>query len=270
MLRPLASTAPESSSPSSIPESILPIPYCRASCCRAMTLFMTCPALRASGSTSQPRIRRLSRSPRRFPATKNTVAMVSQSTAAILDQSTAAILDYNNLPHAFGHCTMVAGIVHLVAPSAQILPLKAFSGDGTANLSNILRAVYFAADKCRPGHQHELYADRAFGRTRESNSICCKQGRDLRGGGGEYGSAWPGKSGKPFSCAGCQRLHRIWMCAACFRAMARGFSWPHPARVWLLPIQAHELCGGHGNVVQFSSRRRCWSLVTAVCATSRR
>jgi subtilisin family serine protease len=81
-----------------------------------------------------------------LPATKNTVAMVSQSTAAILDQSTAAILDYNNLPHAFGHGTMVAGIVHLVAPSAQILPLKAFSGDGTANLSNILRAVYFAAD----------------------------------------------------------------------------------------------------------------------------
>jgi len=80
------------------------------------------------------------------PATKDTVAMVSQSTAAILDQSTAAILDYNNLPHAFGHGTMVAGAVHLAAPTAQILPLKAFSGDGTANLSDILRAVYYAAD----------------------------------------------------------------------------------------------------------------------------
>jgi subtilisin family serine protease len=79
-------------------------------------------------------------------ATKNTVAMVSQSTAAILDQSTAAILDYNNLPHAFGHGTMVAGVVHLAAPSAQIMPLKAFSGDGTANLSDILRAIYYAAD----------------------------------------------------------------------------------------------------------------------------
>lgn len=80
------------------------------------------------------------------PATKDTVAMVSQSTAAILDQSTAAILDYNSLPHAFGHGTMVAGVVHLAAPTAQILPLKAFSGDGTANLSDILRAVYYAAD----------------------------------------------------------------------------------------------------------------------------
>jgi subtilisin family serine protease len=77
---------------------------------------------------------------------KNTVAFVSQSTAAILDQSTAAILDYKHMPKAFGHGTMVAGVVHLVAPKAQIMPLKAFRGDGTANLSDILRAVYYAAD----------------------------------------------------------------------------------------------------------------------------
>lgn len=80
------------------------------------------------------------------PSSKDTVAMVSQSTAAILDQSTAAILDYQNLPRAFGHGTMVAGLVHLAAPNAQIMPLKAFSADGTANLSDILRAVYYAAD----------------------------------------------------------------------------------------------------------------------------
>jgi subtilisin family serine protease len=83
---------------------------------------------------------------------KNTVAFVSQSTAAILDQSTAAILDkylkdhHLHMPAAFGHGTMVAGVVHLVAPAAQIMPLKAFRGDGTANLSDILRAVYYAAD----------------------------------------------------------------------------------------------------------------------------
>lgn len=79
-------------------------------------------------------------------SSKNTVAFVSQATAAILDQSTAAILDYNHLPRAFGHGTMVAGIVHLAAPTAQIMPLKAFSSDGSANLSDILRAVYYAAD----------------------------------------------------------------------------------------------------------------------------
>jgi len=83
---------------------------------------------------------------------KDTVAHVTQSTAAILDQSTAAILDkylkdhHLQMPAAFGHGTMVAGVVHLVAPMAQIMPLKAFSGNGTANLSDIRRAIYYATD----------------------------------------------------------------------------------------------------------------------------
>ncbi len=76
----------------------------------------------------------------------NVIAQVNQSTAAILDQSTAAILDTTNPPAAFGHGTMVAGIIHLVAPTAQIMPLKAFSGNGSANLSDIVRAVYYATD----------------------------------------------------------------------------------------------------------------------------
>jgi subtilisin family serine protease len=45
----------------------------------------------------------------------------------------------------FGHGTMVAGILHLVAPTAKLMPLKAFAPDGTGNLSNILRAIYYAS-----------------------------------------------------------------------------------------------------------------------------
>jgi len=37
----------------------------------------------------------------------------------------------------------VMGIIHLVAPTAQLLPLKAFHSDGTASLSDILRAIYY-------------------------------------------------------------------------------------------------------------------------------
>jgi len=70
------------------------------------------------------------------------IANVNQSTAAVLDQSTAAVLD-NPQYAAFGHGTMVMGIIHLVAPQAQLLPLKAFSSDGTGYLSNILHAVYY-------------------------------------------------------------------------------------------------------------------------------
>jgi len=70
------------------------------------------------------------------------IARVNQSTAAVLDQSTAAVLDTGQYA-AFGHGTMVVGIIHLVAPQAQLLPLKAFSSDGTGYLSNILHAVYY-------------------------------------------------------------------------------------------------------------------------------
>jgi hypothetical protein len=70
------------------------------------------------------------------------IAQVNQSTAAVLDQSTAAVLD-NSQYAAFGHGTMVMGIIHLVAPQAQLLPLKAFSSNGNGNLSDILHALYY-------------------------------------------------------------------------------------------------------------------------------
>jgi subtilisin family serine protease len=87
---------------------------------------------------------------------------VTQSTAAILDsrcvpgilnQSTAAILDDEStrllaeeppIPATFGHGTMVAGLIHSVAPRARILPLKAFAADGTGRSSDIAQAIYYA------------------------------------------------------------------------------------------------------------------------------
>lgn len=69
--------------------------------------------------------------------------VVQQSSAAILDQSSAAILDGGPYS-AFGHGTMTCGLVHLVAPSTRILPLKAFTSNGTGYLSNIIAALYYA------------------------------------------------------------------------------------------------------------------------------
>ena len=71
-------------------------------------------------------------------------AQVSQSTVAVLDQSTVAVLDGNPQYSAFGHGTMTAGIIHLVAPQAKIMPLKAFQANGSAYNSDILRAIYYA------------------------------------------------------------------------------------------------------------------------------
>ena len=72
------------------------------------------------------------------------VAILNQSSTSILDQSSTSILD--STLAEFGHGTMTAGIVHLVAPTAKIMPLKAFRADGTSNLSDIIRAIYYAAD----------------------------------------------------------------------------------------------------------------------------
>lgn len=69
--------------------------------------------------------------------------VVQQSSAAILDQSSAAILDGGPYS-AFGHGSMTAGLVHLAAPNAQILPLKAFTSSGTGYVSNIVAALYYA------------------------------------------------------------------------------------------------------------------------------
>lgn len=73
------------------------------------------------------------------------VVPMGPAVAAILDQSTSTVLE-GNTPQDFGHGTMVAGIVHLIAPTASIMPLRAFHTDGTSDLSNIIRAIYYAAD----------------------------------------------------------------------------------------------------------------------------
>jgi subtilisin family serine protease len=70
-------------------------------------------------------------------------ARVNQSSAAILDPQ--SVFNFNQPQYqAFGHGTMVSGIIHLVAPTALIMPLKAFNADGTGYLSDVLSAIYFA------------------------------------------------------------------------------------------------------------------------------
>jgi subtilisin family serine protease len=89
---------------------------------------------------------------------------VQQSTAAVLDQSTAAVLDGQDYT-AFGHGTMTSGLVHLVAPKAQILPLKAFSSNGTGYLSNIVAALYYAVQ------HHANVVNMSFDLTSNSPSL---------------------------------------------------------------------------------------------------
>lgn len=71
---------------------------------------------------------------------------INNYTVAALAQSTTAFIDTGKLPSGFGHGTMVASLVRLAAPTARIMPLKAFLSDGSSNTFDILRAIYFAAD----------------------------------------------------------------------------------------------------------------------------
>ena len=72
------------------------------------------------------------------------VARINQSTMAVVDQQGASTYSQPQYA-AFGHGTMVCGVIHLVAPTAQLMPLKAFHADGTGSLSDVLRAIYYAA-----------------------------------------------------------------------------------------------------------------------------
>jgi len=71
---------------------------------------------------------------------------VNGTTVAMVDSATLASVDVTHLPRSFGHGTMVAGLIHVVAPTAKIMALKAFNADGSSNAFDVLRAIYYAVD----------------------------------------------------------------------------------------------------------------------------
>ena len=77
------------------------------------------------------------------PTSDSQPGQVGQSTVGVLNQSTVGVLNGGGYSD-FGHGTMTAGIVHLVAPTARILPLKAFNAKGVGYTSAVLEAIYYA------------------------------------------------------------------------------------------------------------------------------
>ncbi len=109
-------------------------------------------------------------------------AKVSQSTVAVLDQSSVAVLDNSDYA-AFGHGTMVSGIVHLVAPQAKIMPLKSFHADGTGYNSDILSAIYYAVNHGAKVINMSFNYSSFLAGTGQRRELRQFHGRDLRGGG---------------------------------------------------------------------------------------
>jgi subtilisin family serine protease len=77
------------------------------------------------------------------------VSLLDKRFTYLLDQALVSLLDGGNgtttFPQDFGHGTLVAGILHLVAPEARIVPIKAFNADGGTTMFDIIEGVYQAA-----------------------------------------------------------------------------------------------------------------------------
>lgn len=76
-----------------------------------------------------------------------------QSTASVLNgaqtqaQAVAVLNEILACDPDFGHGTSVAGLIHLVAPQAEILPIKAFGPGGTADVASIYASITYAIDQ---------------------------------------------------------------------------------------------------------------------------
>ncbi len=83
----------------------------------------------------------------------NTTSMVDTRLSFLLKQSMAALLDDGSgqttppgFPPAFGHGTLVAGVLHVVAPMARIVPIRAFDAYGNTTIFRLAEAIYRGTD----------------------------------------------------------------------------------------------------------------------------
>jgi hypothetical protein len=78
---------------------------------------------------------------------KNAVlSFTNTSTLALLDPAVLASMYTAPTPY-FGHGTMVSGLIHTLAPSSRILPLKVFDANGFGNSFRIAQAIVYATNQ---------------------------------------------------------------------------------------------------------------------------
>ena len=77
-----------------------------------------------------------------YVVNQETSPFVDQETSPFVDQETSPFVD--QIPPGFGHGTMVAGIVHLVAPNVRIVPIRAFDDNGGGTMADVIQAINWA------------------------------------------------------------------------------------------------------------------------------
>lgn len=74
--------------------------------------------------------------------------ILNQETTPFVDQETTPFVDGSKkVPPAYGHGTMVAGIIHLVAPNVRLMPLKAFNSKGEGTMADVIEAIDWAVKR---------------------------------------------------------------------------------------------------------------------------
>jgi len=97
---------------------------------------------------------------------------IDSATSAFLTESSSSFLDGGLPPGlitgqnvAYGHGTMVAGLIAAVAPQATIMPLRVFDSNGRADVFTITKAIYYATS------QGAQVINMSFGMTTPSRSV---------------------------------------------------------------------------------------------------
>jgi subtilisin family serine protease len=83
----------------------------------------------------------------------NNSAQLDTQLSFLLRRSMAALLDDGSgnqvpagMPPALGHGTLVAGVLHAVAPQARIVPIRAFDAYGMTTMFRLAEGIYRASD----------------------------------------------------------------------------------------------------------------------------
>jgi subtilisin family serine protease len=108
---------------------------------------------------------------------QETSPFVDQETSPFVDQETSPFVD--KIPPGYGHGTMVAGIVHLVAPNVRIVPVRAFDDNGSGAMADVIEAINWAvangADVINMSFSAPVYSaelDSAIQNAVRNNVIC--------------------------------------------------------------------------------------------------
>src|SRR6266446_3174280 len=148
---------------------------------------------------------------------------LSQDMMSLLDQDMMSLLDHKLIfllngslasvlnsaagssafPPAFGHGTLVAGTIHVVAPDARLVPIKAFDAYGYTTMFNLIESVFKAIDldvdvlnmSFSTMENSDIFRKTLDTAREEGIAIVASAGNDACDGKGLYPAAYPGVFG---------------------------------------------------------------------------